>query len=165
MKRNDSSDSFEHGLFHCSRPLGIPLGAIRRKLWILNTKLQSLAAKIELIYCQSGEWVNVDGPERRMHDRVGVAEERPNGRSVLGCWPARWNFSRLQARADRAERRAAVAMNKASISLSDACEAVLQAACARKRADEACRNFTESPVPRLSGQGDERTSTRGKHLG
>ena len=55
MKRNDSSDSFEHQFSHCSPPLRIPLGAIRRKLWILDTKLQSLPAKIESMYRQSGE--------------------------------------------------------------------------------------------------------------
>ena len=48
-----SGDSFEHGLAHCSTPLSISLGAIRRKLWILNAKLQSLPAKIELIYRQT----------------------------------------------------------------------------------------------------------------
>ena len=149
--RNYSNDSFEHGLSHCSTPLRIPLGAIRRKLWILNTKLQSLPAKIELIYRQSGEWVNVDGLERCMHDGVGLAKERLNGRRGLGCWPAKWNRARLRARADRAERHAVVAMNKASVSLSDAFEAVLQAACARIRADEACRNITETPTPRCSG--------------
>lgn len=149
--RNYSNDSFEHGLSHCSTPLRIPLGAIRRKLWILNTRLQSLPAKIESIYRQSGEWVNVDGLEGSMHDGVGLAKERRNGRRVLGDWPARWNRARLRARADRAERHAAVAMNKASVSLSDAFEAVLQAACARMRADEACRNITETPTPRRSG--------------
>ena len=149
--RNYSSDFFEHGLPHCSTPLRIPLGAIRRKLWILGTKLQSLAAKIELIYRQSGERVNVDGLERCMHDGVGLAKERLNGRRVFGCWPAKWNRARLRARADRAERHAVVAMNKASVSLSDAFEAVLQAACARIKADEACRNITETPTPRCSG--------------
>ena len=49
-------------------------------------------------------------------------------------------------------------MNKASVSLSDAFEAVMQAACARMRADEACRNISETPTPRCSGQGDERTN-------
>jgi hypothetical protein len=150
MKRNDSGDSFEDGLSHCSTPLRIPLGAIRRKLWILNTRLQLLPAKIELIYRQSGEWVNVDGLERCI-DGVGLAKERLNGRRGLGCWPAKWNRARLRARADRAERHAVVAMNKASVSLSDAFEAVLQAACARIRADEACRNITETPTPRRSG--------------
>ena len=91
MKRNDSSDSFEHGLFHCSPPLGIPLGAIRRKLWILNTKLQSLPAKIESMYRQSGEGVSAEGFKRCMHDGSGLAQERLNGRSVLGCWSAKWN--------------------------------------------------------------------------
>ncbi len=151
MERNYSSDSFEHGLSHCSIPLRIPLGAIRRKLWILNTKLRSLPAKIELIYRQSGEWANVDGLERCMHDGVGLAKERLNGRKGLGCWQARWNRARLRARADRAERHAVVAMNKASVSLGDAFEAVLQAACARIRADEACRNSTKTPTPRCSG--------------
>ena len=151
MKRDYSSDSFEHGLSHCSTPLRIPLGAIRRKLWILNTRLQSLPAKIELIYRQSGEGVYVDGLERCMHNGIEIAEERLDGRRVLGGWPARWNRARLRARADRAERRAADAMNKASVSLSDAFEAVLQAACARIRADEACRNITETPTPRRFG--------------
>ena len=151
MERNDSSDSFEHGLSHCPIPLRIPLGAIRRKLWILNAKLRSLPAKIELIHHQSGGWVNVDDLERSMHDGVGLAKKRIDGRKVLGCWPARWNRARLVARADRAERRAAVAMNKASVSLSNAFEAVLQAACARMRADEAYRNLGETPTPRRPG--------------
>jgi hypothetical protein len=117
-----------------------------------------LPAEIELIYRQSGEWVNVDGLERCMHDGVGLANERLNHRRGFGCWPARWNRARLRARADRAERLAVVAMNKASVSLSDAIEAVLQAACARNRADEASRNITEAPAPRCSGSGDERTN-------
>jgi hypothetical protein len=151
MERNYSSASFEHGLSHCSTPLRNSLEAIRRKLWILNTKLQSLPAKIELIHRQSGEWVNVDGLGRCMHVGVGLAKERLNGRRGLGCWPAKWNRARLRARADRVERHAVVAMNKASGSLSDAFEAVLQAACARIRADEACRNINDTPTPRCSG--------------
>jgi hypothetical protein len=151
MKRNYPSDSFEHGVSHCSTPLRIALGAIRRKLWILNTKLQSLPAKIELIERQSGEWVNGDGLERCMHDGVGLAKERLNGRRGLGCWRARWNRARLRARAERTERHAVAAMNKASASLSDAFEAVLQAACARIRADEASRNITETRAPQCSG--------------
>ncbi len=165
MKRNDSSDPFEHGLSHRSPSLRITLGAIRRKLWILNTKLQSLSATIELIYRHSGEWVNVDGLGRCLHDGVGLAEERVNGRRVLEGLPARWNRARLRARADRAERRAAVAMNKASVSLSDAFEAVLQAACAVL---ELTRHAGTSPklqrhdVP--VNATNERTSTRRKHL-
>ena len=147
-----TSDSFEHGLSHCSASLRISLGAIRRKLWILNTKLQSLPAKIELIYRQSGEYVKVDGLERSMDDGVGLAKKRRSGRRGRGCWPAKWNRARLRARADRDERRAVVAMNKASASLSDAFEAALQAACARMRADEACRNITQTQAPRYSGQ-------------
>ena len=73
-------------------------------------------------------------------------------------WPARWNRARLRARADRAERRAAVAMNKASVALSDAFEAVLQAACARIKADEACRNITETPDSAMFRLRRERTN-------
>jgi hypothetical protein len=153
--RNNSSDSFEPCLPHCSIPLRTPLGAIRRKLWILNTTLQSLPAKIESTYRQSGEAVYVGGLEQCMHDGVGVAEERLNGRRVLRGWLARWNCARLRARADQAERHAIVAMNKASVSLSDAFEAVVKAACARNRADEACRNSTENPTPQRLSYGDE----------
>ena len=151
MERNYSSDSYEHGLSHCPTPLRIPLGAIRRKLWILSIKLQSMPAKIELIYRQNSEGVYADGLERCQHDGVGIAEDRLDGRRVLGGWSAKWNRARLPARADRAERLAAVAMNRASVSLSDAFEAVLKAACARIRADEACRNISETPAPRRSG--------------
>ena len=53
------------------------------------------------------------------------------GKKILGCWPARWKCARLRARAVRAERHAAVAMNNASDSLGHAFEAVLQYAYAR----------------------------------
>ena len=49
-----TSDSVDQGLSDFSAPLNDQLRAIRRKLWILNAKLQSLPAKIEMIYRQSG---------------------------------------------------------------------------------------------------------------
>ena len=116
-----------------------------------------MPAKIELIYRQSGESVNVDGLERYMHDGVGLAKQRLNSRRGLGRWPAKWNRARLRARADRAERHAVVAMNKASVSLSDAFEAVLQAACT---ASEPTRPAAASPKLQLRDvptNGDERT--------
>ena len=72
MKRDHSSDSCEHGLSLCSKPRGVPLGAIRRKLWILSARLQSLPAKIESMYRQSVEAVYVGGLKQCTHERVGT---------------------------------------------------------------------------------------------
>ncbi len=141
-----TSDAFEHGLSRCSASFRISVVALRRKLWILNARLHSLPAKVELVYRQSGEWVHVDEFEPCTRDGVGLAKKLLRGGKGLGCWPAKWNCARLRARADRAERRAVVAMNRASDSLSEAFEAVQQAACARIKAHDACRISDEATL-------------------
>ena len=138
-----ASDSVDQGLSDFSAPLNDQLRAIRRKLWILNATLDSLPTMIEMAYQQSAESV-----EREVHDRSvptcdGLANEgfTLKGKKILGSWSARWKCARLRARALRAERHAAAAMNNASNSLGHAFEAVQQYARARAKADESCRNI------------------------
>jgi hypothetical protein len=67
--------------------------AIRRKLWILNTKLHPLPAKIELIYRQSDEWVNVDtiGGSPGLGNQIGLYD--PATPIILGgTGPSQSNF-------------------------------------------------------------------------
>ena len=87
--------------------------------------------------------------DQSVHTCDGLARDGVTLKSkkVLSCWPAKWKSARLRARAIRAERHAAVAMNNASASLRDAFEAVLQYACARAKADDYCRNITRAPTP------------------
>ena len=64
----------------------------------------------------------------------------PGPRGLLGrCWAQR-RHARLKSRARRAERRAVAAISYASVSINTALEAVLHAAFARVRAEEAYLN-------------------------
>ena len=89
-----------------------------------------------------------------------VRHSRPIG--ALGGWRARWKLARLRSRADRAERRAAVAIHDASDSFGAALEAVLHAH-ARVKADQACV-FPAAPAPRSRDQSDDRAHDAGKEL-
>jgi hypothetical protein len=143
-----TSDSIDHGLSDFSAPLNDQLRAIRRKLWILNATLDSLPTKIEMAYQQSAE--SVEMLDRSVHTCDGLANEgfTLKGNKILGSWPARWKCARLRARAARAERRAAVAINNLSDSLGRARETVQQYARARAKADESCRNVIRTSSSR-----------------
>ncbi len=143
-------DSVDQGLSDFSAGLNDQLRAIRRKLWIFNATLNALLAKIEIAYHPSAVRSESDMLDRSAQncDRLGKDGVALKGKTILGCWPARWKCARLRARAVRAERRAAVAMNDASTALSQAFEAVLQYACACAEADESCMNITHTPTPR-----------------
>ena len=144
-----TSDSVQQDLSEFSAPLDDQLRAIRRKLWIFNTTLNSLPAKIQMACRQSGEWVETEVLDRSVHTCDGLAKGGValKSKKVLSYSPADWKCARLRARAIRAERHAAVAMNNASASLRDAFEAVLQYACARAQADDYCRNINRTPTP------------------
>jgi len=131
---------------------------IRRKLWILNATLDSLPAKIELACGQSGVLAGMHGPDQPQHagDEPGDLLPVLRAEVTLGGWRARWKLARLRSRADRAERRATVAIQNASASCGAALEAVLHAAIARGKADEACRRPGCAPAPRGCDHGDDR---------
>jgi hypothetical protein len=134
-------ESVDQGISRRSDPMADRLKAVRRRLWILNATLESLPAKIELACRQSGVWAGGDGLDRHQQscDGLGDVHLAVKTEGVLGRWRAKWKIATLRSRADRAERRAAVAIDDASASFSAAIEAVLQAALARVNADGACR--------------------------
>ncbi len=153
-----TSDSVDQGLSDFSAPLNDQLRAIRRKLWVFTATLESLRAKIEMAYHPSGARIESDTLDRSVHTCDGLANDgfALQGKRILASWPARWKCVRLRARAVRAERQAAVAMNNASASLSHAFEAVLEYTLARAKADESCRNITRTSPSRDCNQGDFR---------
>jgi len=151
-------DSADQGVSHRSDLLRDQRQAIRRRLWILNATLESLPAKIELACGQSGVLAGMHGPDQPQHagDEPGDLLPVLRAEVTLGGWRARWKLARLRSRADRAERRATVAIQNASASCGAALEAVLHAAIARGKADEACRRPGCAPAPRGCDHGDDR---------
>jgi hypothetical protein len=123
-----------------SESLRDQLLAIRRRLWIVNATLESLPAKIEQTYQTRNTFLGGDrcvrecNPADRSCPEARSAKRRD---SVAPLW-ARWRLAKLRSRAVRAERRAAAALYTASVSFGEALEAVLLAAVARVKADEAC---------------------------
>jgi hypothetical protein len=118
--------------------------AIRRRLWIVNATLECLPAKIEQTYRNRSVIAGAFPTQSR-----NTADPLPTeGRAIpshraTGWW-ARWKVARLRSRASRAEARAAAALYDASVSFGLALEAVLQAAVARVKADEA--GFQSAPL-------------------
>jgi hypothetical protein len=144
-------DSMEESVTHRSLAMGDQLQAIRRRLWILSATLESLSAKIELAIRKKSEVAGGDGPGRLRHSPDAPYDERlalPSAGFVASWW-ARRRLARLRSRADRADRRAAVAINDASASFSAVLGAVLEAAIARVKADEACLSSCSAPGPRV----------------
>jgi hypothetical protein len=122
-----------------SDSLGDQLLAIRRRLWIVCATLESLPARIEQTYCSRS---SITGGDRcfsvtNTSDHPCNASPVPEQPKTAAGWWARWKLSRLRSRASRAERQAAAALYDASVSFGEALEAVLQAAVARVKADEA----------------------------
>jgi hypothetical protein len=146
-------DSCDQGVDPCSDSLPNQLQAIRRRLWILSATLESLPAKIELACRQSGVRDGGEGLDRPAQTRDRYGDQRLAFKR-FGFW-SRWRamrkLARLRLRADRAERRAAVAINGASAAFGVAFEAALQAALARVKADEARRSCCHTPSSRRSG--------------
>jgi hypothetical protein len=122
----------------CSSSLRDQLQTIRRRLWILNATLESLLAKFEVAYRMKSEVAGRDGSNapRYTADAAGNKRLTLKAKGTLGGWWARWRLVRLRSRADRAERRAVVAIHDASASFGAALDAVLHAAIARVEADE-----------------------------
>lgn len=153
-------DSVEPGVCRPSDSLREQLQAIRRRLWIVNGALESLSAKIELAHRRRCEVAGPDGPDLSRHSSNPLGDERlaPQSEGLVGRWWARRKLAWLRSRADRAERRAAAAISGASVSFGTALEAVLQAAIARVKADEACLNSGLPPAPRRCDCGDDRAT-------
>jgi hypothetical protein len=113
------------------------LVAIRRRLWIVNATLESLPAKIEQTYRNRSKIAGA-GPtqDQNVSDTLCTERQALESQKVVGWW-VRWKLARLRARARRAEARAAAALYDASVSFGEALEAVMHAAAARVKADEA----------------------------
>jgi hypothetical protein len=78
-----------------------------------------------------------DGSERPRNTPGSRNEQLTlTAKGTVGGWWAAWKLARLRSRADRAERRAVVAIHDASASFGTALEGVLDAAIARMKADE-----------------------------
>jgi hypothetical protein len=144
--KGPSPDKEGEDFFMSSGPLRDQLVAIRRRLWIVNATLESLPAKIEQAYRQrSTSAVGDESAQSRetcdtiLDHAVGLEAHK----AAAGWW-ARWKLSRLRSRASRAEARAAAALYDASVSFGEALEAVMQAAVARVKADEA--GFRSLPI-------------------
>jgi hypothetical protein len=142
--------SVDQGVSRRSDLLQERLHAIRRRLWILSATLECLPAKFELARRKSGVFAGGDGPDllQDTHDEPGNERPTLKDQGALGGWLARWKLARLRSRAERADRRAAVALHNASASFSAALEAVLTAALASVKADEACLGPCSAPSPR-----------------
>ena len=133
-ERSSSDDLFIH-----SDSLRDQLLAIRRRLWIVNATLESLPAKIEQTYRQRSVIAVGDESAQRRKNSDTILDEAvglETDKAAVGWW-ARCKLARLRSRASRAEARAAAALYDASVSFGEALEAVLQAAVARVKADEA----------------------------
>ena len=128
--------------------------AIRHRLWILNTTLESLPVKIELGYRLKSDVAGVDASDQRRltPDTSGGKRLAFKVKGALAdCW-ARWKLARLRARADWAERRAVVAIHSASASFGAALDAVVHAAIVYLKADRLC---VGCPTATLSVEGSK----------
>ena len=145
--KSPGSDTAAEGLFVPSESLRDQLVAIRRRLWIVNATLESLPSKIEQTYRQRSAIAVGDESDQRRKNSDTILDEAAaleRHQAAAGWW-ARWKLARLRTRALRAEARAAAALHDASVSFGAALEAVLQAAVARVKADEA--GFQSLPLP------------------
>jgi hypothetical protein len=151
-------DCDDPGILRSSDPLWDQLHAIRRRLWIVSTSLESLPAKIELAYRSRSRVAHGARPDEPGLALSASSDEspvtRPEGSN--GGWWARRKCARLRSRASRAERRAAAAIHDASVSFGTALEAVLQAAVARAQADEAWLTPRRAPCFRSGDCGSNR---------
>ena len=73
---------------------------------------------------------------RNASDMLSTERRALESQKAAG-WRARWKATRLRSRAGRAEAQAAARLYDASVSFGKALEAVLHAAVAREKADEA----------------------------
>jgi hypothetical protein len=120
-------------------PVWDQVQAVRRRLWILSAKLDSLPAKIELAIHNTSDRAHETGSDqvRRRASALRARWLGPHSEGFVGNWWARMRLARLRLQADQAERRATDAIQHASASFGAAFEAVLQAAVARVKSDEA----------------------------
>jgi hypothetical protein len=135
--KRPARDNKGEDFFIPSDSLRDQLLAIRRRLWIVNATLESLPAKIEQTY-RNRSIIAGAGATRYQNASDPLCTERRalESHKATGWW-ARWKLARLSSRARRAEARAAAALYDASVSFGEALEAVLAAAVAHVKADEA----------------------------
>ena len=143
-------DPVETGIRRPCDSLREQLQVIRRGLWIVNARLESLSVRLALAHHQRREATGKIGHDLSRPSTDPLGDERLVSRSqgLLGRWWARRRQARLNSRARRAERRAVAAISDASVSINTALEAVLHAAFARVRAEEAYLNSGLSTTPR-----------------
>ncbi len=137
--KSPGRDSPAEDSFVPSDSLRDQLVAIRRRLWIVNTTLESLPAKIEQTYRQRSAIAGSDESAQRRNssDKFCTEPQALRADKAAAGWWARWKLAKLRSRARRAEARAAAALYDASVSFGEALEAVMHAAVARVKADEA----------------------------
>ncbi len=142
-------DPVKPGICRPFNSLREQLQIIRRRLWIVNATLESLSSRSVLAHCRRREATGENGHDlsRPSTDPLGDDRLVFQSQGLLGRWWARRKHARLNARARRAERRAIAAISDASVSINTALQAVLQAAFARIRAEEACLNSGLSTAP------------------
>ena len=142
----------------------IRLRVLHRRLWILNATFESFLARVEWASRRDDDGSDDTATAERLSGRTS-----PRERATMADLPARWRLARLRSRADRAEARAAVAIERAAATLALADAAVRDATEARARTDAAgpgpsCvldRPGESQPNGRRSHSTDDDT-TRGK---
>jgi hypothetical protein len=151
VARSPSASDSEHPpVFGASDPLWDQLHAVRRRLWIISATLETLPAKIEAALRKSGDLADGLELDHPRHSTIAPQSQRlarlPE--KFIAAWWARRKVARLISRADRAERKAAAAIQHVSTSFAAALEAFLQAAVDRVNAQEARLNTLDSPDSR-----------------
>jgi hypothetical protein len=147
--KTSTMHSMDQGVLRGSDHLQDRLDAVRRRLWILSATLEFLPAKFDLACRKSGVFAGENGLDmpQHTHDDSDHNRSTQKAQGPLGGWWAKWKLARLRSRAERVERRAAVAIHDASATFSAALEAVLHAAVARVKADEACLGLYRASSP------------------
>ncbi len=113
-------------------PLLIRLRVLHRRLWILNATFESFLARVERASRRDD-----NGADDTAAAGTLLGRTSPGERATMAGLPAWWRQARLRWRADRAEARAAVAIERAAATLALADAAVRDATEARARADAA----------------------------
>ena len=135
--KRPARDGEREDFFILSDSLRDQLLAIRRRLWIVNATLESLPQRIEQTYRSRSVIKDAGAAQHRNTSDTLCTERRAFESHKAADWWARWKVARLRSRARRADARATAALYDASVSFGEALEAVLQAAVARVKADEA----------------------------
>jgi hypothetical protein len=129
---SNGEQSLERRTFSPGGALLIRLRVLHRRLWILNATFESFLARVEWASRRDD-----DGSDDTATADTLSGRTPPRERTSMTGLPARWRLARLRSRADRAEARAAVAIERAAATLALADAAVRDATEARARTDAA----------------------------